>query len=274
MPFTPSHAVVALPFVRTPLVPAAVAIGAMAPDLPLFLRGAPFSYQATHTNMPLSVAIALVLFAGWLLLLRPAVRELAPEPLARRLPGEWDDTGLAAWRAARAPRPGARAAWSRTPVAWMLLLVVSLLLGVASHIAWDAFTHEGRWGTRLFPALAQNWGPLAGYTWVQHASSVLGLVVLAVFGLRWLSRRPVGPPVRRVLPAAVRIAWIAALPLLLVGATAVGLVVYGPLTDEWTIRHLAYRVLPPACALWGVLTLALCTVIVVRRARGRRVGRG
>ena len=28
MPFTPSHAVVALPFIRTPLVPAAVAIGA------------------------------------------------------------------------------------------------------------------------------------------------------------------------------------------------------------------------------------------------------
>lgn len=271
MPFTPSHAVVALPFVRTPLVPAAVAIGAMAPDLPLFLRVTPFSYQATHTNLPLSVAIALVLFAGWLLLLRPALRELAPEPLARRLPGEWDDTGVAAWRAARAPRPGARAAWSRTPVAWALLLVVSLLLGVASHIAWDAFTHEGRWGTRLFPALAQSWGPLAGYTWVQHASSVLGLVVLAVFGLRWLSRRPVGPPIRRVLPAAVRIAWIVALPLLLVGAVVVGLVVHGPLTDEWTIRHLAYRVLPPACALWGALTLALCTVIVVRRVRRRRI---
>ena len=38
MPFTPSHAVVALPFVRTPLVPAAIAVGAMAPDLPLFVR--------------------------------------------------------------------------------------------------------------------------------------------------------------------------------------------------------------------------------------------
>lgn len=40
MPFTPSHAIVALPFVRSPLAPAAVAVGAMAPDLPLFTRGA------------------------------------------------------------------------------------------------------------------------------------------------------------------------------------------------------------------------------------------
>ncbi len=56
MPFTPSHAVVALPFVRTPLLPAAIAIGAMTPDLPLFLRGTPLSYQATHTNVALSTA--------------------------------------------------------------------------------------------------------------------------------------------------------------------------------------------------------------------------
>jgi hypothetical protein len=50
MPFTVSHAVVALPFVRTPLLPAAIAIGAMTPDLPLFVRGTPVSYQLTHTN--------------------------------------------------------------------------------------------------------------------------------------------------------------------------------------------------------------------------------
>ena len=49
MPFTPSHAVVALPFLRTPLVSAAIAVGAMAPDLPLFLRGMPLHYGLTHS---------------------------------------------------------------------------------------------------------------------------------------------------------------------------------------------------------------------------------
>lgn len=90
MPFTPSHAVVALPFVRTPLVPAAIAIGAMTPDLPLFLRSTPLTYQATHTNVLLSTVIALGLLALWYAVLRPAVRELSPDALARRLPAEWD----------------------------------------------------------------------------------------------------------------------------------------------------------------------------------------
>ena len=54
----------------------------------------------------------------------------------------------------------------------MLLLVVSLLLGVVSHIVWDLFTHEARWGTTAIPALAAEWGPLPGYKWLQHGSSV------------------------------------------------------------------------------------------------------
>ncbi|MGB4777455.1 DUF4184 family protein, partial [Microbacterium sp.] len=98
MPFTPSHAVVALPFVRTPLVPAAIAVGAMTPDLPLFVRGTPLTYQTTHTNPGLTTALAAVLLALWYLLLRPAVRELSPESLARRLPPEWDATGTTLWR--------------------------------------------------------------------------------------------------------------------------------------------------------------------------------
>ena len=76
MPFTPSHAVVALPFVRTPLLPAAIAVGAMTPDLPLFLRSTPLSYQATHTNVLLSTVLAAGLLALWYAVLRPAVRDL------------------------------------------------------------------------------------------------------------------------------------------------------------------------------------------------------
>src|SRR5690606_22770748 len=75
MPFTPSHAVVALPFVRTLLVPAAIAIGAMTPDLPLFLRGFGVSYSFTHTlaNVLWTAVIAAVLFLVWRAVLRPAV---------------------------------------------------------------------------------------------------------------------------------------------------------------------------------------------------------
>lgn len=270
MPFTPSHAIVALPFIRTPLVPAAIAVGAMAPDLPLFLSRGPVTYQQTHTNIALSSALALVLLLVWYALIRPAVRELSPRALARRLPPEWDATGAELWRDVRAPRPGARAALWRNPLVFFVMVAVSLALGVASHIAWDAFTHVGRWGVRLAPALDRMWGPLVGYKWLQYGSGVVGLVVLAVCGVWWLRRREPSASVVRVLPAAVRIAWWASLPALLAAAWAIGLAEYGSFTASWTAQHLAHTVLPPACAAWGALTLLLALVVIVRRRRLRR----
>jgi hypothetical protein len=267
MPFTPSHAVVALPFLRTPLVPAAIAIGAMTPDLPLFVRGVGLDYGRTHDLawLPLTVVLALVLLLVWRCALRPAVRELSPRALAARLPAAWDAgaaSGLRETFAITGARP--RAQWRR-----ILLLLVSLALGVASHIAWDLFTHEGRWGSEAIPALDQQWGPLTGYKWLQHGSSALGLAILGVWAVIWLIRRDASATVSRVLPAGVRVAWWLSLPAILVIAWGAGLLAYGPLTSDWTIAHLAYRVLPPACAIWAVLTLALCLLVAGRRGRAR-----
>ena len=276
MPFTPSHAVVALPFIRTPLVPAAIAVGAMAPDLPLFVRFAPLGYGRTHDLawLPATVLLALALLLAWRCVLRPAARELSPRWLAGRLPAEWDrgtagslrDTlGVRTVRAPGTPQ--------RRSVSWraVALLVVSLALGVASHIAWDLFTHEGRGGVDLFPALAEQWGPLAGYKWLQHGSSVVGLAIIAVWGILWLRRRRVEASVPCLLPSWARWTWWLSLPLILTVAWVIGLAVYGPLDAEFTIQHLAYRVLPQACAAWGLLTFALC--VAVQSIRSRRPSR-
>lgn len=266
MPFTPSHAVVALPFVRTPLLPAAIAIGAMTPDLPLFVRGTPVSYQLTHTNVVVSGVLALVLLLLWYALLRPAVRELSPTWLARRLPPQWDATGAAAWESLRAPRPGARNAVWRDAVVFPALVAISVMLGVISHIVWDAFTHEGRWGLALFPALTEQWGPMLGYKWIQHGSSALGLVILAVYATVWLARRAPAT-VARLLPGWVRTVWWLSLPAILVIAWCWGLAALGPIEGTFTAAHLSYRVLPPACAVWGALTIVLCLVVLARRRR-------
>ncbi|MDE0545858.1 DUF4184 family protein [Microbacterium sp. C7(2022)] len=268
MPFTPSHAVVALPFVRTPLVPAAIAVGAMTPDLPLFVRAFPLHYGFTHDFgwLPATVILALVLLLVWRCVLRPAVRELAPNLLAQRLPSEWDRGVVAALRETFGVRRGATG-WA---ISWLsgLLLLVSLLIGVVSHIVWDLFTHEGRWGVVALPVLEQQWGPLVGFKWIQHGSSLLGLGILAAYALVWVVRREAAPVAARVLPAWVRLAWIIALPVFLVTAWMWGLAAYGPLDATWTVAHLAYRVLPPACAVWGVATLGLCIVVqATRRAR-------
>ena len=268
MPFTPSHAVVALPFLRTPLIPAAIAVGAMAPDLPLFVRAVVPSYARTHDFvwLPLTVLVALTLLLLWRLVFRPATRELTPSWLADRLPIEWNAGAALALRETFAisgsPR---RASWRG-----ILLLVVSLAFGVATHILWDLFTHEGRVGTELLPVLNEFWGPLTGYKWLQHGSSVIGMLILAVFGAMWLRHRPV-VVVERVLPAWVRVTWWLSPPALLLGAWLWGMLALGPFTEQWTVQHLAYRVLPPAAAVFGALTLSLCVVAqLMRRASAKR----
>lgn len=260
MPFTPSHAVVALPLLRTPLVPGAVAIGAMTPDLPLFLRGIGLGYGFTHAlaNVVWTALVALGLFLLWRVLLRPAAGELAPTWVSRRMPEEW----------CSAPRNAAAEALGRgTGVRGPVALAASLLLGVLSHIGWDLFTHEGRSGTEWLPVLDAMWGPMPGYRWLQHASSVLGVMILAVAGLIWLRRRRPGAVPDRMLPTWARATWWSSLPVILLAAWQVGLAMLGPLDEEFTARHLAYRALPPACAVWGILTIVLCALLAVRRAR-------
>jgi hypothetical protein len=274
MPFTPSHAVVALPFVRTPLVPAAIAVGAMAPDLPLFLRIHPMAYSATHDLawLPMTTVLALALLLLWRCALRPGARELSPAWLAARLPDGWDDGAAESARQTLGMvPPGEIGAESRRSLSWrrMLLLGASLGIGVVSHVVWDLFTHEGRAGVAALPLLAQPWGPLLGYKWLQHGSSAIGLAILAAWSVVWLTRRPPVGAVSRVLPDGVRAGWWASLPLALLVAWACGLAVLGPLDREFTAQHLAYRVLPPACAAWGVLTLLLCVVVQRRRASPR-----
>lgn len=257
MPFTVSHAVVALPFVRTPLVPAAIAIGAMTPDLPLFLRGLVPPYAVTHDLawLPVTTLMAFVLLLVWRCVLRPATRELVPRPLAQRLPAEWD-----------AGAPAAARETVSGGVVGILWLVLSLALGVVTHVAWDFFTHEGRAGEMLFPALEQPWGPLPGVKWLQYGSGVFGLAGLAIFGVWWLSRRS-AVPVRRVLPDAVRVAWWLSLPVVLVGATLVALAVEGGFSADYTPTHLIYGVLVKVAAVWGAATLALALSVQARRRR-------
>ena len=132
MPFTPSHAVVALPFVGTRLVPAAIAVGAMAPDLPLFVRSSPLGYARTHDLawLPATVLLALVLLLVWRSILRPASRELAPRWLAGGSRGVGprggrplrDTVGI---RTCARPAPRRRCrgggrcfSWYRSPSAW------------------------------------------------------------------------------------------------------------------------------------------------------------
>ena len=251
MPFTPSHAIVALPFARTPLPAGAVAVGAMAPDLPLFFPWAP-SYAVTHgfpSLLWVSLPIAVVLYVVWRLAIRPAASGLLlPEALRARMPWAWD-------RGSLAPRD-------------LPLVAVAALIGVATHVFWDLFTHPGRLGSEWIPVLAQPWGPLDGTSWLQHASSALGLAGLVVWAV--LAYRRAGA-VHRIDPrevAVVRvIAWVAA------AAALVGWFGWMLARDGFpgSYRELADTAFDAGTGAGAtILVIALVASLAVRVARVRR----
>jgi len=166
VPFTASHPAAVLPLVGTRLPASALVIGSMVPDLPYFL---PPVSGPTHSPLGI-VTVDLVLGgAAWLvwhrLLAAPA---LAAAP--RRLRGRIG--------------PGPRRV--RFPPA----VAAALVIGSATHVAWDEFTHVDRWGTRHVPALAREWYGLAGYRWAQYASTVLGALAIVLWLRAWWRRTP------------------------------------------------------------------------------------
>ncbi len=184
MPFTPSHAAAVLPFLRTGLPASALIAGSIAPDLPFYL---PFELPwPTHTALAVVTVDVLLGLAAWTLwhglLAEPALRA-APAAVRARL------GGLPLGLRSRLASP---AQVGRT--------VLAVAVGAATHVLWDEFTHAGRWGPDLFPALGEQWGLMPGYRWLQYVTSVLGGLVLLGWVARWWSRasvHPSGPPGHR-----------------------------------------------------------------------------
>lgn len=193
MPFTVSHAAIVLPLLSgrpaAHLVGSALIIGTMIPDLPYFvplLRGSDQSHAATGP-VTTDLIMGLVVFALWEMIMKGPLTALSPRALQRRLP-----------TAPEGEQPLRRWLWA----------VPSLVIGATTHVCWDMFTHKGRWGTRTFPALTEQLGPLPIFKWLQFGSGVIGLLVIAAALLWWWTRAPL---VGTVAAAALRhkvIAWV------------------------------------------------------------------
>ena len=224
MPFTVSHAVVALGVRRLPVPVAAVAVGSMAPDAVLF---APFlpPYDDAHSwwgVVTIDLAVSLVVLAVWWFLVRPAWAPVVPG-LRRRLPTTWH-------------RPPTLTGRDVVPV------LVGCVLGSVTHVVWDGFTHESGFVVRAWPALrdaAVGTYPLPFL--LQDLSSVLGLLALCAAAAVWW-RRADERPVRRLLVPEAAVP-VVALAGIVFAAAAVGVVVLlrggGP-SD--VVTALAFRV--------------------------------
>lgn len=235
MPFTGSHPAAVLPLLRLGLVPSALVIGSMAPDLPYFL-GLGTESSLTHSALGI---VTVDLFMGglafvlWQWLVAPAAVALGPRGmrarLAPQLPVPWQDHARSAEAVA--------------------VVLASLVVGAITHVLWDAFTHEGRWGTNLVPWLSDELGPLPGYRWAQYASGVVGLVCISIGAWRWWHRTPPADPAaepQRIRAVSGRVAaatWIAVVGFT-AAATVAGVLV--GLADGDAVRRALFQ-----GAVWG-----------------------
>lgn len=200
MPFTVSHAAAVLPFLRTPLPAAALVIGSMAPDLPFFVPfGLPRSWTHSITGaVSVDMLIAGFAIALWWGVLRAPAIDMMPRAVRERV---------------------APLGWRPTPTGFLWLLV-ALLTGILTHLAWDSFTHA-HYVSDLFPVLqtpidlAVITVPL--YTVLHAVSSLVGGVILAIWVLRRVSRTAPRADARTVMPASVRIVLWAGLAALSCG---------------------------------------------------------
>ncbi|MFF8807019.1 DUF4184 family protein [Streptomyces omiyaensis] len=200
MPFTLSHAAAVLPALRRdgtargPLVASAMVAGSFAPDLTYFaataVPGAMEFGDVTHSPVGLvtvDVLVAAVLVGLWL-----TVRE----PLVGLLPERWRGRVYAVVRG----RP-----WrERRPAGLALWFAVSAVLGATTHVAWDAFTHLDRWGTRTLPFLAEVVAGFPVYQYAQYGGSALALALLGWFAVRALGAVPAGTEPPATVPAPGR----------------------------------------------------------------------
>ncbi len=184
MPFTPSHVAAVLPLRgRLGLPFAALAAGSMSPDLPYFLPfGASIPRHVTHSALSVitwDLVFGLAMWVTWRTL-APVLHDVAPAPIRNR------------WRLPTAPAPQ----W------WAVALAV--MIGAATHVVWDSFTHAGYWGSSLAPLAAiypSPRGPMFGFRYLQYVSGAIGLAIVLWFGYRQPSVKP--NPRRQTNTAAI-----------------------------------------------------------------------
>src|SRR5262245_32559772 len=185
MPFTVAHAAAVLPLGRLSkyrLPMSALMVGAMSPDFAYFLP-VEISRFTTHDLpgifqfcLPAGLAVWLVFV---LLLERPTIA-LLPD----------------AWRLRLAPT-------ASVTLPLLGFASLAIVLGAATHVIWDSFTHASPVVYALPPLheVRVEIGPFNPrlFKLLQYLSSVFGMVVLAIWAWRLRRLPPIAPA--RVVPA-------------------------------------------------------------------------
>jgi hypothetical protein len=225
MPFTFAHPAIVLPATYLPkkyYSLSALIIGSMTPDFEYFIRMRDYS-KYSHTW---SGAIWFDLPLGLILLF--LYHNLVRNTMIEHLP-----FGLNARFSAFE-----KLNWNKYFRKNVLVVIISLFVGIASHIFWDSFTHDWGYFTNNIPELKNNMRifdyEITGAGFVQDASSVVGSIIMLIY----IFRMPKGNYTRR---KKIFNFWI------LVGLMMVSIVnfrlYFGPLRGYQLIYDLAVTVI-------------------------------
>lgn len=173
MPFTPAHTAIVLPFLRVNFLPAtALVIGSMSPDFEYFLK---FSVDGIHGHtwpglFYFDLPLTFILAAVYHQVVRKNLIQNLPAFLQSRIKTEKPFDFLAS----------VKGNW--------LGFAVAALLGAASHILWDGFTHGNGFFVRYFDFYDGAYVPFQGVDYplwyaLQHISTVVGLIIVAFYVL-------------------------------------------------------------------------------------------
>jgi Domain of unknown function (DUF4184) len=257
MPFTLSHvAAVLLLRDRWKLIWPALIVGSMAPDFEYFMLGAPRT-RVLHTFPGLLIYTVPLAFAVlWL------THEIMSAPFFEIMPAKVN--------ARFTPRM-----IEFSKVRHFLLIVLSIVIGIATHIAWDAFTHEDTlitnrvaWEHSQLPV--PGVGDRAVYKVLQWSSSILGLLLIVFFIYLWYrNTQPRRDVVQTFSPAQKLATWI----LILGGAISLAYFHLKsrfpeiPTNSRWMI--VAIIVTAIAATFWEVLAFSVYRQIRIQWMIGK-----
>lgn len=209
MPFTPTHTLAAVPFawwLSGPAVFSSMVIGCMVPDWPLYVPFGP-SYALTHSAAGIVIAclpIGLALSVFFQVALKRPLSELLPAYFQARLTSYVENPQKLSPRV-------------------LLTMSGAVLLGAASHVLWDAFTHRGMWGVATFPALNEVLFAIGDarfrtYMVLQHGSTIVGFPLFLILFGHWCKSSEVRNAAEKTLSARSVFFWrtlLMAIPLVM-----------------------------------------------------------
>jgi hypothetical protein len=169
MPFTPAHPAIVLPLLKWRRLSAtALVIGSMSPDFEYFFK---LSVDSAHSHtvggifyfdLPVVIALAVVFH----LLVKPNLFANLPVFLQQR----FHDTRTLDFISYLRKHP--------------VQFLVSAVLGAASHLFWDSFTHNNGYFAQNLWFYKNTFIPFDGVNYplfyaLQHISTVVGLIAVA-----------------------------------------------------------------------------------------------